>query len=660
MNQVTQYIFDAAGNLIAQTDPSGFSTSITPNAANLPETTVHRDENQNVTATTTNTYSNANELQSATTTDPTYNLTVTNERTYNGNGYVQTANASYTRDTYGGTTTSSLGYKDNNLLGTLTQQGYADNHYLYNSAGRLVCSEWGGTALEYLVYEGNQRQTRYRNPGATCETLGTDPEAFLINAWGYRKTTYTYNGTRLIRDEGFYCMPGCALNPTPTYTRTFGYDGDGNLNQLTLVTEGATTTLVYDWEPGTHHLRSVTKNGSVVGTFEYDRLDRIRKFCTSSTGNCHVFSYLGDSDWVSTVRDEVGNLRYRYLYANGRPLRVDIPYVWWVNPWYFVYTARGDWAGFVDREKSNALGWKWSYGAWGDMSYQDGAYYTWNAEWGYMQFPSNLIAVPGDVLEGFYYAHGRWYMADIGLWLSPNETGEYVYSETRQDPLNVAAFPCPPEWPWFLRWLCDGGETTPVPPIPTPGMTPTLTEVLKTRTPTSTPLPTPTWDEEDIRNIAIIATYEYTYGSDDEIFRAIAWTAKNRVTTKLDGVTSYRDSKLLNAYDAWAVHKNDAPDPNALRVTRQVITQETQSQDPLHGARFFVSHDYWTGTSKVTGDTPLPGEQYSDVDVQNLINQDAFVLSRQFRISNESIYGIYFFHGWPPPVPPARTPTPGR
>ncbi|MBI4672300.1 MAG: hypothetical protein HY741_11630 [Chloroflexi bacterium] len=154
----------------------------------MPETTVHRDENQNIVATTINTYTNANELENWTTTDPVYNLTVANDRAYNGNGYVGQANASYTRDTYAGAVTSSLGYKDNNLLGALTQQGQNDNHYLYDAAGRLVCSEWGGTALEYLVYQGNQRQTRYRNPGATCETLGTDPEAVLINAWGYRKT----------------------------------------------------------------------------------------------------------------------------------------------------------------------------------------------------------------------------------------------------------------------------------------------------------------------------------------------------------------------------------------------------------------------------------------------------------------------------------------
>lgn len=60
-----------------------------------------------------------------------------------------------------------------------------------------------------------------------------------------------------------------------------------------------------------------------------------------------------------------------------------------------------------------------------------------NGAWGYMLFPNVLNAVPGD---GFYYVHGRWYIADIGQWMSPNEKGDYWYGGDGQDPVNVASF----------------------------------------------------------------------------------------------------------------------------------------------------------------------------------------------------------------------------
>jgi YD repeat-containing protein len=117
----TGYTFDAAGNLITQTDPAGFSTSITPNAANLPKTIVHRDENQNIVATTTNTFNAANELDSWTTTDPLNNLTLNNDLNYNGNGYIDQANVSHQGQLGAPALTSSAQYSDNNLLGAWTQ-----------------------------------------------------------------------------------------------------------------------------------------------------------------------------------------------------------------------------------------------------------------------------------------------------------------------------------------------------------------------------------------------------------------------------------------------------------------------------------------------------------------------------------------------------------
>jgi len=56
-------------------------------------------------------------------------------------------------------------------------------------------------------------------------------------------------------------------------------------------------------------------------------------------------------------------------------------------------------------------------------------YYRWNGAWGYLYFED----------LGLYYAHGRWYNSDTGMWLSPSETGEYRYG-SGQDAVN---------WVWF-------------------------------------------------------------------------------------------------------------------------------------------------------------------------------------------------------------------
>lgn len=57
----------------------------------------------------------------------------------------------------------------------------------------------------------------------------------------------------------------------------------------------------------------------------------------------------------------------------------------WTFPMCGGSTARGDYAGFIGREKTDGLSWSTRYGAWGDYSFQDGANYTWNAQWGYRQ-----------------------------------------------------------------------------------------------------------------------------------------------------------------------------------------------------------------------------------------------------------------------------------
>ena len=127
----------------------------------------------------------------------------------------------------------------------------------------------------------------------------------------------------------------------------------------------------------------------------------------------------------------------RYLYANGRPLRMDNPSHYQKPSYYFRYNARGDAAASVQQNGDGGAGWT-QFGAWGDINYTSIGYYGWNAAWGYMQFPANLNFNLHDAQDmGLYFAHGRWYNQETGLWLSPDEKGDYGY-EPNNDPVNSA------------------------------------------------------------------------------------------------------------------------------------------------------------------------------------------------------------------------------
>lgn len=230
------------------------------------------------------------------------------------------------------------------------------------------------------------------------------------------------------------------------YTRTLSYDSDGNVSQMHQVdhAQRVTVTLSYGWEPGTHRLttftRTVNSNVTYKATLEYDRLNRIRRFCSSAVG-CSDLTYVGESNWLATIRDASGVVRQRYVYANGRPLRVDIN----GTPYYYRYDWHGNVAGRVAANGDGASIWQ-SYGAWGDLGNGFGEqYYNWNGAWGYMRFPNPFNFDLHDHLDqGLYYIHGRWYNQDTGLFLSPDENGSYKYNE-QQDAINYA---------WRIPQLC--------------------------------------------------------------------------------------------------------------------------------------------------------------------------------------------------------------
>ena len=134
----------------------------------------------------------------------------------------------------------------------------------------------------------------------------------------------------------------------------------------------------------------------------------------------------------------------RYQYANGRPSRVElvstdnlatpggyatyyIQYNWHGDAIYFA-RSEGGYTGAYNLSRT-------TYDAWGiarlylPVSLAAWNYYRWNGAWGYLRIDD----------LGLYYVHGRWYNPDTGLFLSPNEKGDYMYGgdgPPAQDPVN--------------------------------------------------------------------------------------------------------------------------------------------------------------------------------------------------------------------------------
>ncbi len=529
---VTTYQYDEIGDITSITDPSGIAMSIAPRTATTLEVITHTDANQNIVATTTNHYDGSNRLDGWTTNDPVNNLSLTTGLPFNANGYVAEANVSHQGQIGSPSLTSSIQYKDNNLLGTLVQSGQGNRDFEYDSAQRLRCSELpSGNAREIIFYDGSgRREDEYMYGGGThpCATLAPLDKSYFEGLSGIDHSHFTYEGHRLkTRSHSSLLF---------AYTDTYGYDGDGNVQTITKVEGSSTITLTYNWEAGTHNLKTFTRtvNGNVTysATFEYDALNRIRTFCWTG-GNCHTFLYVGDSNWLSVVKNQLGATVQRYLYVNGRPLRYDHLSHYQQPSFYFRYNARGDVASFVHKDGNGGTSWR-TYGAWGDANYRSDdagfysgspTYYSWNAAWGYMRFPDEMnFDMHGVYDVGLYFAHGRWYNQDTGLWLNPDGNGEYQYASVRRDPVNETLIPAD-HCIFFLVWLRWGdcahdptptptpGPTIPPSPLPSPSTTPSRTwtpiPVLRA-TVTVTQTPTPTW----LGGEFIITHYTFALESD--------------------------------------------------------------------------------------------------------------------------------------------------
>jgi RHS repeat-associated protein len=110
----------------------------------------------------------------------------------------------------------------------------------------------------------------------------------------------------------------------------------------------------------------------------------------------------------------------RYYYANGRPSREDHTYYGGPTDFSYPGTYYTEFDMLYNWHGDHIYGLDNWYGPWGEiMGSPIGSWdhYAWNAGWGYMQFLD----------LGLYYVHGRWYDPNIGRFISPDESGSYIY-----------------------------------------------------------------------------------------------------------------------------------------------------------------------------------------------------------------------------------------
>jgi hypothetical protein len=180
----------------------------------------------------------------------------------------------------------------------------------------------------------------------------------------------------------------------------------------------------------------------------------------------------------------------------------------------------------------------------------------------------------------------------------------------------------------------------------------------------ATATPTPRFTEDNVRAVAVVATYEaqvFPEPLKSQAYRAIIWTMRNRVEIGFGGTVGYSDERILSSYSSYDDHKDDPPDARAIEIAREVLSATTNDDDPTRGARHYVDNSYWTGTHEQTGASVKVRGKFSDVDLQRLVDEGKFVLVIEWKSASDNprgalFYGLYFFDYWPP-VTPIVTPT---
>lgn len=342
LNHLTSYTYDANGNRLTKTDPTG---TVTYTYNGFGEVLTRTDQLNNVT---TNDYDTAGNL--LTKTDALNNATTF---TYNSRGQMLTATnargkmTTFTYDSSGNLTqqrdansvTTFFFYDARSQLTKVRDGLIRSTLYAYDSFGRIkkvthpdnsfVTFTYDLAGRRTVVTDERNNATNYAYDAAYRLTTITDAlnhsSSFAYDSMSNptsttdalsRTTNYDYDDFNRLSKITY---PPAAAGATRLF-ETIAYDADGNITSQT-DTAGRSTTYAYD---NVHRVTGSTDAANQTSTFQYDSLSRMTSL-TDGNNQQYVFGYdvIGRQTQItrggstlSFVYDAVGNRSQRTDY-NG-------------------------------------------------------------------------------------------------------------------------------------------------------------------------------------------------------------------------------------------------------------------------------------------------------------------------------------------------------
>ena len=334
------FTYDAAGNILTETDGLGHTRNFTWNA-NRQLTS----ETNGVGAVISYGYDANNQLNAITAQGKTVNFVydangnVTS--TTDGNGatvqsFTYNAQGSPTQAVFGNAT-YNMTYNAAGLLSTRTGPNGAQTNYSYDANNNVSSvgqkrTDNGSAATETTTYlrDGNDRITALTDPRGFSVNLAYDAAGNMTSMTDKRGavTTYEYdvrnNLTRTNYPDGTFELRGYNLDDHLTSVSNrltniadllgnltfYEYDGYGNMTKVTYP-DGAVGTFVYD---AAGRRTSETDPTNVVKSYEYDNANRPTKF-TNAAG-FRTYTYSGTGQKPVSVTDPLGRVT-QFVYDNN-------------------------------------------------------------------------------------------------------------------------------------------------------------------------------------------------------------------------------------------------------------------------------------------------------------------------------------------------------
>ena len=277
--------------------------------------------------------------------------------------------------------------------------------YAYDNLSRLlsVLHQSGTTTLDgaaYAVDNAGNRTSRTPQPSGTASNYTYDPIYELTQVTQGASTTESYSydpvGNRL-SSLGVSSYTNNSSNElTSTSSATYTYDNNGNL--LTKVVGSNTTTNAWDYE---NRLTSVTLPGSGgTVTFKYDPFGR-RIYKSSSSGTS-IYAYDGDNLVEETNASGTAVARY----SDG--LNIDEPLAMLRSSATSYYQADGLGSVTSLSNSAGALAQTYSFDSFGKLTASSGSLVN----------PFQYTGREWDTETNLQFSRARYYDPTIGRFLS--------------------------------------------------------------------------------------------------------------------------------------------------------------------------------------------------------------------------------------------------